>query len=155
MAALVPDVPCCVLIGEKTFSTRQSNLAFIRDKCCHLMMCLRLMEPNSISARMLRGCFGRQQFESRFFQNQATLAFLGNDASTNSSIQRIPLPTGPAEMLEEEPLYVNAKQYQRILKRRQVRARTPGILRFHLVAGGSTGPGYSLLRFDWEENIYN
>jgi hypothetical protein len=46
--------------------------------------------------------------------------FEGNDGSANPAIQRIPLPNGPAEMLEEEPLYVNAKQYQRILKRRQV-----------------------------------
>jgi len=39
----------------------------------------------------------------------------------NSAIQRLPI-TGP-EMLEEEPLYVNAKQYHRILKRRQARAK--------------------------------
>ena len=43
-------------------------------------------------------------------------------AAVNPAIQRIPLP-GSAEILEEEPLYVNAKQYHRILKRRQARAR--------------------------------
>ena len=38
------------------------------------------------------------------------------------SVQRLPI-AGQSDMLEEEPLYVNAKQYHRILKRRQARAK--------------------------------
>lgn len=43
-------------------------------------------------------------------------------APSQTQMPRIPLAAGP-ELLEEEPLYVNAKQYHRILKRRQARAK--------------------------------
>jgi len=43
-----------------------------------------------------------------------------NNGQTQT-FQRVALPH--AELLEEEPLYVNAKQYRRILKRRQARAK--------------------------------
>ena len=46
VAALVPDVACSVVIGEKTFSASQSNPAYIWKKCCHLRIRLLQMEPN-------------------------------------------------------------------------------------------------------------
>ncbi|XP_074110198.1 nuclear factor Y-box A isoform X2 [Cotesia typhae] len=49
----------------------------------------------------------------------ATQMVPGNGGQTQ--FQRVALPN--AEFLEEEPLYVNAKQYRRILKRRQARAK--------------------------------
>ncbi|CAG0921213.1 unnamed protein product [Notodromas monacha] len=69
-------------------------------------------------------------------QSQGQQTSPGSNVSPNSSgnvvvmmggipqLQRLPMVNPPTpEPVEEEPLYVNAKQYHRILKRRQARAK--------------------------------
>ncbi|XP_053529945.1 nuclear transcription factor Y subunit alpha isoform X1 [Ictalurus punctatus] len=53
--------------------------------------------------------------------NAGGMVMMVQSGGSVPTMQRIPLPG--AEMLEEEPLYVNPKQYHRILKRRQARAK--------------------------------
>lgn len=46
-----------------------------------------------------------------------------NAGGSTSNVQRIPVPEEVVFDHDEQPLYVNAKQYHRILKRRQARAK--------------------------------
>ena len=90
-----------------------------------------------------RGCFalsnGFKQLDPKQWRNHygnpyflpsnfTQLIFLRYQMIQNNGVfQRIPLvqSSTPAssEVVEEEPLYVNAKQYHRILKRRQARGK--------------------------------
>jgi hypothetical protein len=43
MAVPVPSISCCVLNHHNLFDQIQNALAFNRDTCCHLMLCLWLL----------------------------------------------------------------------------------------------------------------
>lgn len=99
--------------------------------------------PNKLVIQLIRGCrchhkvvlphlslpkfqethisWYRIDYVNMFLAHLGLCQMVPGGGGTVPTIQRIPLPG--AEMLEEEPLYVNAKQYHRILKRRQARAK--------------------------------
>ncbi len=43
MAVPIPSISCCVLNHHNLFYQIQNALAFNRDMCCHLALCLRLL----------------------------------------------------------------------------------------------------------------
>ncbi len=47
MAVPVPSISCCVLNHHNLFYQIQNALAFNRDTCCHLALCLRLVPFHS------------------------------------------------------------------------------------------------------------
>ena len=67
--------------------------------------------------RELLAIYVHQQFGINTHTHARTQMLPG---TLSNALARFPLGSGE---LEEEPLYVNAKQYHRILKRRQARAR--------------------------------
>ena len=53
MALLVPDDSLLCLSIAKKFFIEANATFFIRDKCCHLTLCLHLMEPNCFESSAL------------------------------------------------------------------------------------------------------
>ena len=50
MSLLVPDVRLLRFQQLKFFNMIKKDLAFIRDRCCHLTFCLHMMEPHYLYA---------------------------------------------------------------------------------------------------------
>ncbi|KAI1295552.1 Nuclear transcription factor Y subunit alpha [Halotydeus destructor] len=64
---------------------------------------------------------GQTLVQNAMGQNNIVMVMPGGGGL--QTVQRLPISGAPDLAAEEEPLYVNAKQYARILKRRQARAK--------------------------------
>ena len=55
MAAQVPDIACSIFISKKKIKIAKNEASFIREKCCHLTLCLRLTESHYLLLGLLVG----------------------------------------------------------------------------------------------------
>jgi len=54
MAEPVPSISCCVFNNNDFFYQEPNELAFIRDTCCHLVICLRLIASHWTLALIIK-----------------------------------------------------------------------------------------------------
>ena len=84
-------IACCVLHNIRILYFEQNETFFIRDKCCHLTLCLQMMKPHYIGlqTKLIWNLFWRNSpgmfFASLVNRNVRHSIFVGLDTSPSST----------------------------------------------------------------------